>query len=61
MGIRTADSLIPQHGAETLNEVKRLITAAIHSREADRALLMFRVPAGRRDASGSAERAATLA
>jgi hypothetical protein len=40
---RAADRLISQHGGEALNEVNRLIAAAVDRQEADRVLLMFRV------------------
>lgn len=40
---RAADRLITQHGAEALDEVNRLIAAAVDRHEGDRVLLMFRV------------------
>ena len=40
---RAADRLIAEHGAEAVDEVNRLIAAAVDRQEADRVLLMFRV------------------
>ena len=42
-GYRTADRLIKQHGAGTLNEADQLVVKALIRCDADRVLLMLRV------------------